>query len=177
MKTKFESLEPIKIQKNDYIEKDIQSYRWSDEFLVKDLAKRGIDQRDAEGLIAEVKQERKVSSKDSFFNDDVSETGGITGGLLVICWFIGGGRLLTFLSLARYSNAEYNRTIFNTMDLVSGGLYALLTLYAVVQMFRVKKNAVFLMKSLIIMFFFSICRRYYCFCNGHSVYYRQKLMG
>ena len=137
----------------DYIAKGIQDYRWSDEFLVKDLTQKGFQEEGAKQLIAEVKKERRVSNKESVFNDDVPETG-VSGGLAVCCVLIGIGGLLTFvLSLTRYFDAEYNRSIINLVDLIQAGTYAILAIVAIWRTIKRRPDAIFLMKGIILVCF------------------------
>ena len=139
----------------DYIAKGIQDYRWSDEFLVKNLIQKGFEEDAARQLIADVKKERRVSNKESIFNDDVPETG-VSGGLAVCCVLMGLGGLLTFvLALVRYSDAEYNRSIINLMDLIQAGAYALLALFAIWKTVKRRPDAIFLMKGIILICFIS----------------------
>lgn len=143
------------LELKDYIAKGIQDYRWSDEFLVKDLAQKGIQEDAARQLIAEVKKERRVSNKESVFNDDVPETG-VSGGLAVCCVLIGIGGLLTFvLSLTRYFNVEYNRSIINLVDLIQAGTYAILAIVAIWRTIKRRPDAIFLMKGIILICFIS----------------------
>ena len=139
----------------NYIAKGIQDYRWSDDFLVKDLVKKGYEEDMAKMLIAEVKKERRLSNKDSIFNDDVPETG-VSGGLRLCCVLMGLGGLLTFfLSLVRYSDAEYNRSILDSLDLIQAGAYALLALFAIWRTIKRHPDAIFLMKGIILICFIS----------------------
>lgn len=139
----------------DYIAKGIHDYRWSDEYLVKDLSQKGMEEDAARQLVAQVKKERRLSNKESIFNDDVPETG-VSGGLALCCVLVGIGGLLTFLlSIIRYSGVEYNRSIINLMDLVQAGTYAILALVAIWRTVKRRPDAIFLMKGIILICFIS----------------------
>ena len=155
-KKNMENQEPEEnVELKDYITKCIHDYRWSDEFLVKDLSQKGMEEDAARQLIAQVKKERRLSNKESIFNDDVPETG-VSGGLAVCCVLIGIGGLLTFLlSLIRFFDAEYNRSIINLMDLILAGTYAILALVAIWRTVRRRPDAIFLMKGILLICFIS----------------------
>ncbi len=144
-----------KLDIKDYIAKGIQDYRWSDGFLIKELVQKGYDEDAAKQLISDVKKERRVSNKESIFNDDVPETG-VSGGLAVCCVLIGIGGLLTFvLSLIRYTDAEYNRSVLNLMDLILGGIYALLAAFAIIRTVKRRPDAIFLLRGILLICFIS----------------------
>ena len=133
-----------------YIIKGINDYRWSDEFLVKELSRFGIDEHSAKVLIADVHENHDVSNKESLFQDE-SDNGKVTGIFAVICYFALAGGILSFVQGIK----DYENTTSGIIDIANSTLYALLALYAVVRVRLKKPDGIFLMKSFLIICFFS----------------------
>ncbi|MBR1792543.1 MAG: hypothetical protein IJ764_02770 [Bacteroidales bacterium] len=140
----------------DYIAKGIKDYRWSDEFLVKDLSRFGIEEEEAKRLIAKVKEERHVSNKESFVDDDNGDDE-VHGWVRFVLITIGLGGIISFLYplIQQLSQPQIDNSLLGWSDAVEGALFLVLAIYAIVQMAKKRPNGVFLMKSYLIVCFVS----------------------
>ena len=66
----------------DYVANGIKKYKWSDEFLIKELAQQGYEEEDARNLIAKVKKERHVKNN-SFWDAEKGENNSSKEGLTI----------------------------------------------------------------------------------------------
>lgn len=133
----------------DYIEKGIRDYRWSDEFLVKDLQRQGINEEDARRLISEVHAERNVSNKETLF-DDSSNNGKVTGFLAWVCYLVGAGGVYGLIRSIVYFQ-KGGQDIWATIDLIEAIFITILAIYAVYSILKKKANGVPLVLSYVIL--------------------------
>lgn len=133
----------------DYIEKGIRDYRWSDDFLVKDLQRQGINEEDARRLISEVHAERNVSNKETLF-DDSSSNGKVTGFLAWVCYLVGAGGVYGLIRPIVYFQ-KGGQDIWTTIDLVESIFITILAIYAVYSILKKKPNGVPLILSYVIL--------------------------
>lgn len=140
----------------DYIAKCIKEYRWSDEFLVKDLARYGISNEEAFILIKKVKEERGVSNKQAVFGeiDDGDGMGKIHGWLSVLLFFVVLGGILSFV-LCVFNTESIESTPGSLYYVIESGiaeglLFLLLAIFAVVRVALRKPDGIFLLKAYLI---------------------------
>lgn len=141
----------------NYIEKGIADYRWSDDFMVKDLVKKGYAEEEARRLVAKVKRERGVSNKDHLFSEyiETKDTGKVHGGLAMVMVFAVLKGFVSVLSPLLKTELDGSLACWLESGLLSGLLLLLLSLYAMLQGMRKKPNAVFLLKAFLVLAFFS----------------------
>lgn len=148
------SVRPDNIE--DYIAKGIKEYRWSDDFLVKDLSRFGINEEDAQSMIKKVKEERGVSNKQSFFEevDDNDGTGKIHGWLAALLVLVVIGGIISFaLCLVNNDTIESKPGTlhyFIESGIVEGLFFLALAILAVVRVVRRKPDGIFLLKAYLI---------------------------
>ncbi len=145
----------------DYIAKGIKDYKWSDEFLIKDLARYGISNEDASLLIKKVKEERGVSNKQTFIEEveDGDGSGKIHGWLSVLLVLVVLGGILSFvLCLFNTDSAEStpgSLYYFIESGIAEGLFFLILAIYAVVRVALRKPDGIFLLKAYLIIVFIS----------------------